>query len=305
MYESEKFESDLKKYLIFLEMERGLALNTVMSYKQELKKFSKYLKEKKIDYFKASKVDIVQFIKNESIKGTSLSTQAHLISVLKNFYKYLIAEGNIDFNPISDISFPKKWNVLPKYLSIEQVFNLLSIPDEKRPLGKRDKAILELMYATGLRISEVTNLELGDLYIDEDFLRVLGKGNKERVIPFGKKAKEYIVEYLKNARPLLIKNNVNSFIFLNRNGEKLSRQGLWKIIKGYGKKIGISSKLTPHVLRHSFATHLLERGADLRSIQMMLGHSSISTTEIYTYVAKDKVKKIYDKFHPRSKKKEY
>ena len=159
------------------------------------------------------------------------------------------------------------------------------------------------MYATGVRISEVINLKLENLYLEENFLRVMGKGNKERIIPFGQKAKHWLIEYMEKSRSFLLKKKVNEYVFLNRNGEKLTRQGLWKIIKGYGEKISISSSLTPHTLRHSFATHLLEKGADLRSIQLMLGHSSISTTEIYTYIARDKVKKIYDKFHPRSKKK--
>ena len=160
------------------------------------------------------------------------------------------------------------------------------------------------MYATGLRISELINLRSENLYLDENFLRVIGKGNKERVIPFGKKAEKSIQSYLRESRPILLKNKKNEYIFVNRQGEKLSRQGLWKIIKGYGRKIGISSIMTPHILRHSFATHLVEKGADLRSVQMMLGHSSISTTEIYTHVSKEKVKQIYDRFHPRQLDKE-
>ena len=184
-----------------------------------------------------------------------------------------------------------------------QVTELLNLPDMKKTFGKRDKAILELLYATGLRISELSHLKVENLYLNENFIRVLGKGNKERVIPFGEKAKKHLIYYLKNSRSLLLKNKNSEFIFLNRNGERISRQGLWKIIKQYGKKIGAHSIITPHILRHSFATHLLEKGADLRSIQMMLGHSSISTTEIYTFVARDKIKKIYDKYHPRSDKK--
>ena len=179
---------------------------------------------------------------------------------------------------------------------------LLNLPDEKDLLGCRDKAILELMYATGLRITEVISLKLDSVYLEETFIRVLGKGNKERVVPFGTKAKQHLVIYLENSRPRLVKNSDTPLIFLNRYGGKLSRQGLWKVIKNYGKRIGISTQLTPHILRHSFATHLLEKGADLRSIQMMLGHSSISTTEIYTFLARDKVRKIYDKYHPRSRK---
>jgi integrase/recombinase XerD len=242
----------------------------------------------------------VDFIKEESIKGNSFATQSHLISSLKSFYKYLIGEDRIDYNPISAIETPQKWKTLPKYLTIEQVSELLESPETDKPMGKRDKAILELIYATGLRISELGGLKMDNLHLDETFIRVLGKGSKERVIPFGETAKRYMKDYLENGRPSILKQKTGDFVFLNKDGEKLSRVGLWMIIKGYGKKIGVAHILTPHVLRHSFATHLLEKGADLRSIQMMLGHASISTTEIYTYVAKTRVKQVYDKYHPRS-----
>lgn len=302
LFDSNEFATDAGKYLIFLQMEKGLTDNTVISYKQELEKFAGYLKTQKTGHIAITEHNVINFIKDEAIKGNSFSTQAHLISVLKSFYTYLIAEDKIDFNPAANIAFPKKWKVLPKYLTIDQVDALLDLPDESKAFGQRDKAILELMYATGLRISEVIHLTFDDLYLEESFLRVLGKGNKERVVPFGEKAEQFIREYLKNSRPKILKEKKNDFVFLNRNGESLSRQGLWKIIKGYGRKLGISTNLTPHTLRHSFATHLLEKGADLRSIQMMLGHSSISTTEIYTYVAKKRVKQAYDKYHPRSSK---
>ena len=303
MFDLNKFENNLKKYLVFLQMEKGLADNTLISYKQELEKLKKYLKKNDINYVELSELQAIDFIKYEATKRNSLSTQSHLLSASKSFYKYLISENKIMYNPISNISFPKKWKVLPKYLTTMQVTKLLNLPDIKKTFGKRDKAILELLYATGLRISELSHLKVENLYLNENFIRVLGKGNKERVIPFGEKAKKHLIYYLKNSRSLLLKNKNSEFIFLNRNGERISRQGLWKIIKQYGKKIGAHSIITPHILRHSFATHLLEKGADLRSIQMMLGHSSISTTEIYTFVARDKIKKIYDKYHPRSDKK--
>ena len=269
MFDKENFKSDLKKYLTFIEMEKGLLKNTIISYKQDLEKFLKYLKAKNLNHLRLSETEIIDFIKQESAKNNAIATQAHLISVLKIFFKYLISENKTDANPVSKIPSPKKWKTLPAYLTIDEVSKLMETPDTKKAIGIRDKAILELMYATGLRISEVITLKLENIYLEENFLRVLGKGNN---------------------------------IFLNRNGEKLSRQGLWKIIKGYGKKLGISTKLTPHILRHSFATHLVEKGADLRSVQIMLGHASISTTEIYTYVARDKVKKVYQRYHPRSKK---
>ncbi len=294
------FAGDFKKYLVFLEMEKGLALNTLLSYEQDLNKFRLFLNDNHLHHLQMTEADLLRFIKKEAVKGNSLSTQAHLISVLKSFYKFLIAEGRIEFNPVNEVAFPKKWKTLPKYLSVDQVFQLLALPDTKKPLGVRDKAMLELMYATGLRISEMVDLQMNNLYLDDDFLRVLGKGNKERVVPVGGQAKKWLKEYLHHSRSMLLKGKASEKVFLNRNGGQLTRQGMWKIIKGYGKILGLSSELTPHTLRHSFATHLLEKGADLRSIQMMLGHSSISTTEIYTYLARDKVKSIYKQFHPRS-----
>lgn len=295
-------ETDLKRFLAYLEIEKGLAKNTVAAYLQELNKFAAYLHEQKTDYLTLSDNQAVDFIKAESIKGASFATQAHLISVLKNFYKYLIIDEKIDYNPIANIASPQKWKTLPKYLTIQQVSELLEAPDMTRPLGIRDKAILELMYATGLRISEVINLKMHNIYIQDSFIRVLGKGNKERVVPFGDVAGKYMENYLNSARADLLKkrNQTSEYVFLNRLGSQLTRNGLFKIIKAYAQKLGVADILTPHVLRHSFATHLLEQGADLRSIQMMLGHSSISTTEIYTYVAKKRVKQVYDKYHPRS-----
>jgi len=303
MHNEIEFEQILSRYIVFLQMEKGLAENTLISYRQELEKYAIYLKKHKQNFLMIEDWQIIEFIKEVSVKGSALTSQAHLISALKSFYKYLVFEDFLEVNPVSEISAPKKWQVLPKYLTMNQVVELLNQPDINTNLGKRDKAILELMYATGVRISELIDLKSDNLYLDEDFIRVLGKGNKERLIPIGVNAKRFLADYLTTSRPRLLKGKISAIVFLNRNGSKLSRQGLWKIIKNYGKKTGISSQLTPHILRHSFATHLLEMGADLRSIQMMLGHSSISSTEIYTYVAKDKLKKIYEKFHPRSRSK--
>lgn len=294
------FETDVKRYLAFLQMEKGLSENTLISYKQGLDKFGAYLQENKFNHIDLSENQALDFIKEESRQGSSLSTQAHLISILKSFYKYLLAEDKMDYNPISNIESPKKWKTLPKYLTIDQVDQLMELPNMATPIGQRDKAVLELMYASGLRISEVTTLKKTNIYLDDNFVRVMGKGSKERVIPFGEKAREFMTGYLTGARPLLLKKNMNDYVFLNHHGRPFTRQGLWKIIKGYARTLGVPGTLTPHTLRHSFATHLLEKGADLRSIQLMLGHANISTTEIYTYVAKSKVKKMYDRYHPRS-----
>ncbi len=301
MFNRDEYEADLKRYLMSLRMERGLAENTVISYNQDLGKFAVFLHAQKLGHIDLSENRVLDFIKEESRKGNSFATQAHLITVLKSFYKYLIAEDRMDFNPVSNIASPKKWKTLPKYLTIAQVSELLELPDMGTPIGQRDKAVLELMYATGLRISEVINLKRDNLYMEDTFLRVMGKGSKERVVPFGETARDYMEKYLTGGRSQLLKTKVSDYIFLNVRGGQLTRQGLWKVIKGYASTLGVYSTLTPHTLRHSFATHLLEKGADLRSIQLMLGHANISTTEIYTYVAKAGVKKVYEKYHPRGK----
>ena len=303
MAESAHQRSPLDQFLLYLEYERGLAANTVLSYRQELGKFFVFLERKKLHYLRLSENDILDFIRQEGRRGGAVSSQAHLISVLKSFYRYLLKDECLDFNPVANVALPKKWLKLPNYLAIEEVFHLLDTPDIKTAIGKRDKAVLELMYASGLRISEVVQLKLDDVYLDEGFLRVLGKGGKERIVPFGAKARNCLEDYLSNSRPTLLKGTKPAQVFLNYAGAIFTRQGLWKLIRAYGQKIGLASRLTPHMLRHSFATHLVEKGADLRSVQMLLGHSSIATTEIYTHLAKGQVKKVYDQFHPRSKKK--
>lgn len=295
--------SPLDHFLLYMEYERGLAANTILSYRQELEKFFAFLANKKLDYLRVSENDVLDFVRQEGCRGGAVASQAHLISVLKSFYRYLLKDECLDFNPLANVALPKKWLLLPNYLAIEEIFRLLDTPDIKTVIGKRDKAILELMYASGLRISEVVQLKLDDVYLDEGFLRVLGKGSKERIVPFGEKARDSLADYLANSRPALLQRGSLPQIFLNYAGAVFSRQGLWKLIKAYGLKAGLAGRLTPHVLRHSFATHLVENGADLRSVQMLLGHSSIATTEIYTHLAKGQVKKVYDQFHPRSKKK--
>jgi integrase/recombinase XerD len=304
MFRAEEFDADLDRYLISLEMERGLGKNTLISYRQELGRWRRFLEDRDLHHLKITEVQSVDFFKQEAGKGGAQASQSHLLSVLRSFFHYLAAEGKVESSPITAVPFPKQWKLLPKYISIKQVTDLLELPDSGTTFGKRDKAILELMYATGLRISEVSGLRIENLYTEEYFLRVMGKGNKERLVPFGKAARSALDEYLERGRNALLGNNKNDFVFLNRNGKQLSRQGLWKIIKGYAKKLGISSILTPHTLRHSFATHLVEKGADLRSVQMMLGHASISTTEIYTHVSRERVKRVYDRFHPRSEEEE-
>ncbi len=289
--------------MLYLEYERGLAANTILSYRQELEKYFSFLTKSKLDYLQVNENNVLDFIRLEGRRGGAVASQAHLISVLKSFYRYLLKDDCLESNPLANVVLPKKWLMLPSYLTVEDIFRLLDSPDVKTTIGKRDKAILELMYASGLRISEVVQLKLDDVYLAEGFLRVLGKGSKERIVPFGEKARDSLADYLANSRPMLLKGVNPPQIFLNYAGALFTRQGLWKLIKAYGQKDGLAGRLTPHVLRHSFATHLVENGADLRSVQMLLGHSSIATTEIYTHLAKGQVKKVYDQFHPRSGKK--
>jgi integrase/recombinase XerD len=303
MAESTSPRSPLEQFLLYLEFEKGFAANTILSYRRELEKYFAYLRKEDLDYLRVGEKDILDFIRRQGRRGGAVSSQAHLISVLKSFYRYLLQDELLEFSPVSTVSLPKKWIKLPNYLSIEDISRLLDAPDTTTIMGNRDKAVLELMYATGLRISEVAGLRLADVYLDEGFLRVLGKGGKERIVPFNEISRDCLRRYLELSRPLLVKQARPEQVFVNYCGEMFSRQGLWKMIKAYGFKVGLAGRLSPHVLRHSFATHLVEKGADLRSVQMLLGHSSITTTEIYTHLAKDQVKRIYDQFHPRSKKK--
>ena len=301
---TESPRSPQEQFLHYIEYERGFAANTILSYHRELDKFFAFLKRKGLGHLRLEEKDILDFIRQEGRKGGAVSSQAHLISVLKSFYRYLLQDGLLESSPLASIALPKKWVRLPKYLSIEEVGRLLAAPEASTAIGQRDRAVLELMYATGLRISEVVQLRSADVYLEEGFLRVQGKGGKERIVPFGDIARDCLKDYLRSSRPALTRKGDVEQVFVNYGGEMLSRQGLWKMIKGYGAKIGMSARLTPHVLRHSFATHLVERGADLRSVQLLLGHASITTTEIYTHLAKDQLKRIYDQFHPRGKKKE-
>ncbi len=289
----------LDQFRYYILFESGLAENTWISYLQEIRKLHEFTEKKKLNFLKLRETEALDFVRGEVAKGISVQTQAHIISSLKAFYRFLISSEKIDYNPFNGVPLPKKWKPLPKYLTLEQVELLLQLPDLSSPYGLRDKAMLELMYATGLRISELGALSFEALYLEESFLRITGKGGKERIVPIGDTAIHHIREYVEKGRTALGKKQAGNFLFLNRNGGQISRQGLWKIIKGYAAKLGISSTLSPHTLRHSFATHLLEKGADLRSIQMMLGHSSITTTEIYTHLAKESIQNIYDKYHPR------
>lgn len=290
----------IDEFLSYLSVERGFPKNTLDSYKRDLVKFFGYLKSRQIvSIEKVSRQMISSFMMTEKDRGLSANSISRGLACLKTFFKFLVRERKIKEDPTSVIESPKLWKKLPFVLNLEEVESLLKAPNVKDLMGMRDRASLELMYATGMRVSELINLKMDDLNMNIGFVKCFGKGGKERIVPFGRKAKESIVRYLDKARPLFLKKKVSNFLFLTRLGRLMSRQTFWKIIKKYAREARIKKDVTPHSLRHSFATHMLECGADLRIVQEMLGHSDISTTQIYTHVSKDRLKSIHKKFHPR------
>jgi integrase/recombinase XerD len=292
-------EHALRVFLEFLSVEKGLSSNTLLSYSQDLKKLFLFLKKGKKPWLKAGEEDLIRFIHFQSRTGLSSRSMARLISSLKGFYKFLVREDAVKRNPAANLSSPKSWRSLPKFLTVEEVEILLNQPDERDVRGIRDKAMLELIYAAGLRVTELLTLKPEDLNLDDRFLLCMGKGGKQRIIPIGEAASRAVRKYLAKGRPKLLKRP-SEFLFLTSRGKAFTRQGFWKLLRVYARKAGLEPKISPHILRHSFATHLLERGADLRSVQLMLGHSQITTTQIYTHVSRQRIRHLYDKYHPRA-----
>jgi integrase/recombinase XerD len=287
-------------FLDYLTVERGLSRNTIMSYQEDLNYYMDYLETKGIDALsRTTNNDITNFMLSQKDKGLAANSVARRLAAIKAFYRFLVRERILKADPSSLIDSPKLWKKIPDALSVNEVTALLEQPNIRQQQGIRDKAILEALYATGMRVSEAANLKNDNVNLRVGFLRCIGKGNKERVIPLGKKAVNSLQRYLAVARPKLLKGRSSEYLFLNRFGKKISRQSLWKLIKRYARQAGIKKPIRPHILRHSFATHLLERGADLRSVQEMLGHSNISTTQIYTHINKERLKSIHRMFHPR------
>ncbi len=292
-------ESLIKQFAEFLLVERGLSSNTIISYKRDLKDFTEFIenKYKGLSMLQIEHQHIVKYLAYLSEKGLSSSTMDRRMDSLRTFYKFMLAESYIKENPTDIIEPMRSWNKLPIVLSIAEVQILLDQPDISKPLGLRNKALLELMYACGLRVSEVIILKINDLNPEIGYIRCLGKGNKERVIPVGSKALKAVKDYLDSGRSSL--NPKGDWLFVNYKGDGLTRDGISRIIQELAKEAGIKKQISPHTLRHCFATHLLERGADLRSLQEMLGHASISTTQLYTHVDSERLKQIHSKFHPR------
>lgn len=294
-------ESFLKEYLAGLKLEKNLSENTVNSYKSDLTSFLNFITQSGIDDLSDIKTThISSFFKLLKDAGLNETSAARYFSSIKGFFKYLYRNEYIKTNPVERISPPKISRKLPEVLNVREINLILEQPNVKDTIGLRDKAILELFYACGTRISELINIKVNDLFLSEEVIRVFGKGSKERLIPIGSSAIKWVIEYLKKSRPLLVKNiKSENYLFLNQRGTKFSRMGIWKIVRQYVKQAGIEKNVHPHTFRHTFATHLIEGGADLRAVQEMLGHSDISTTQIYTHIDRDYIKLVHKKFHPR------
>ena len=288
------------QYLNYLALEKGLSENTIESYSSDLNRYLEFIRKKGVK--KIADADTPLILKHMiALRDAGLGSKScarHLIT-LRGFYIFLVQEKILEFDPAKLIDLPKSGLKLPDVLSVSEINLLLNVPDTDKPLGKRNAAMLELLYAAGLRVSELVNLKFLDVNLEACFVRVLGKGSKERIIPFGLYAKNKIDDYINNSRPLLLKNRISQYLFVARAGKPMTRQGFWKLLKHYVKQAGIKKKVTPHSLRHSFASHLLEGGADLRTVQVMLGHVDISSTQIYTHVARDHLRQIHEQYHPR------
>jgi integrase/recombinase XerD len=294
-------EAAIRSFLSYLRVEKALSQNTIDAYRRDLEKFSEFAMERGLEKApQVKRADVVDFLASLYLrKLDARSVARHLVS-LRQFFRFLLSEELIPEDPVVTVESPKFRKSLPQFLSVEEVDLLLAQPDVSSALGLRDKAMIELLYSAGLRVSELCNLAVDDLHVDAGSLRCIGKGNKERLVPVGKRALAVLQLYIKKARPEILGEHTSKYLFIIRKGNKLDRIAFWKNLALYGRKAGLRKALTPHMLRHSFATHLLDRGADLRSVQMMLGHSDISTTQIYTHVVEERLKQVYKAHHPRA-----
>ncbi len=287
-------------YLNYLQVERGLSANTLQAYRRDILDFLSFVNDRKLELSEIGKGELSSYLQTLYSRLSARSVARKIVS-LRSFYRYLLLDKHVNEDPTENLDSPRTWRSLPKYLTLPEVDLLLQQPDVTVPLGLRDRTMLEVLYATGLRVTELVRLKAAEVNLEVGFLRTQGKGSKERLVPIGDSALGFIQRYLAGARPQLLRKRLNSpFLFVTRQGKPMSRQYFWMLIVKYGRKAAIDRPLTPHVLRHSFATHLLERGADLRAVQLMLGHADISTTQIYTHVTRERLKQVYDKYHPRS-----
>jgi integrase/recombinase XerD len=288
------------EYLDHLRAERGLAANSLAAYQRDLARLAAFATARGRATPQLAQADLAEFIVSLAGAGLAARSVARTVHAVRGYYRFLVREGRIEGDPMENLKAPRALRPLPRYLSPAQVDALLEAPDVTVPLGIRDRALLEVFYATGLRVSELIGLRPDDLDLEVGLLTAFGKGRKERLVPLGSVARRWIERYLSETRPALVKKRRTDVLFVNNRGGRLSRMGVWGIVRRHATTAGIAAILTPHVLRHSFATHLLERGADLRSLQSMLGHADISTTQIYTYVTRERLRKIYDTHHPRA-----
>lgn len=287
-------------YLRHLEVERRMAPNTVAAYRRDLTRVQAWAQANGRDIPSLDRPSLEAIVRDAMTSGLSPTSTARLVAAIRGLFKHLRVRGDIQQNPAEDLQAPRLFAALPKFLTADQVDALLAAPDVATPIGLRDRTLIEVLYATGLRVSELVGLRLADVALDRGYVQCLGKGRKARIVPVGDQAVHWVQRYLHDARPGFVARRETPFLFVSaRGGRRLSRAGFWKILKGYGRKADIRSPLSPHVLRHSFATHLLDRGADLRAIQTMLGHADLSTTQIYTHVLEARLRNVYDSYHPR------
>jgi integrase/recombinase XerD len=293
-------ESQVRTFLTYLRIEKGLSDNTLHAYRRDMKKFTAFVAKKGLKIQQVSRGDVVDFLSTLYHKGLDSRSVARHLATIRHFFRFLLLEGEVKEDPAATIESPKFRQGLPDFLTLEEVDRLLAQPDVSDARGLRDKAMIELMYSTGLRVSELCGLRLADVQMEAGCLRCVGKGNKERLVPIGRRALTVVEEYLQKSRPQILGDGSSQYVFINSHANKVDRITFWKTLGEYGRKAGLRKTLTPHMLRHSFATHLLDHGADLRSVQMMLGHADISTTQIYTHVVEERLKQVYKAHHPRA-----
>jgi integrase/recombinase XerD len=288
-------------YISYLRDVRRVSPNTVESYARDLSALGSFAEARGTSVEELERRDLEAFVRSLMTQGLSPRSVARSVACVRGFYRFLALERKLEDSPAADLRAPRAWPALPRFLDLDEVDRLLAQPDVSTPRGLRDKSLVEVLYASGMRVSELVSIKPGDLRLDQGYLTCLGKGDKERIVPLGEQATSWVRRYIQDGRPALLRKRMSPWLFVNaRDGGPLSRVGVWKVLKTYGITAGITRDISPHVLRHSFATHLLERGADLRAIQVMLGHADLSTTQIYTHVLEARLRAVYDKYHPRS-----